>query len=99
MAQNEGRITRRDFLKAGVAAAPIVGLGLQASAALKSSIAAQDRPKNVLIFITDQQRAVQHFPDGWEEQNLRGLTRLKKHGLSFERAFTNACKCSPAAPP
>lgn len=55
MAQNERRITRRDFLKTGIAAVPIAGLGLQASAALKSSIAGQGRPKNVLIFITDQQ--------------------------------------------
>ena len=96
MAQNERRITRRDFLKTGIAAVPIAGLGLQASAALKSSIAGQGRPKNVLIFITDQQRAVQHFPDGWEEENLLNLTRLKKNGLSFQRAFTNACMCSPA---
>lgn len=96
MARNERRITRRDFLKTGITAVPMVGFGLQASVALRSSTAGQDRPKNVLIFITDQQRAVQHFPNGWEEENLRGLTRLKKHGLSFERAFTNACMCSPA---
>src|ERR1044072_4453466 len=24
------------------------------------------------------------------------MRRLRKHGLSFERAFTNACMCSPA---
>ncbi len=53
-------------------------------------------PKNVVLFITDQERAIQHFPDGWEEQNLPGMTRLKANGLSFERAFTNACMCSPA---
>ena len=96
MARNERRITRRDFLRTGITAVPMVGFGLQASAALRSSTAGQDRPKNVLLFITDQQRAVQHFPDGWEEQNLLNLTRLKKNGLSFEKAFTNACMCSPA---
>src|SRR4051794_26834968 len=48
---------------------------------------------NVLVFITDQQRAIMHFPKNWEKQNLPGLHRLKQHGLSFERAFCNSCMC------
>ena len=51
---------------------------------------------NVLLFITDQQRAIQHFPVGWSERNLPGLRRLKNHGLTFERAFCNSCMCSPS---
>lgn len=51
---------------------------------------------NVVLFITDQDRAVQHFPPGWERENLPGLTRLKRNGIEFERAFTNSCMCSPA---
>jgi choline-sulfatase len=51
---------------------------------------------NVLVFLTDQQRAIQHFPRGWAQRNLPGLTRLARHGLTFENAFTNACMCSPA---
>ena len=27
---------------------------------------------------------------------MPGMRRLRQHGLSFERAFTNACMCSPA---
>jgi hypothetical protein len=50
----------------------------------------------VVLFLTDQERAVQHFPPGWVEANLPGFTRLKKNGLSFTRAFTNACMCTPA---
>jgi arylsulfatase A-like enzyme len=46
--------------------------------------------------MTDQERAVQHWPDGWAERNLPGLTRLRQHGLTFTRAFTNTCQCSPA---
>ena len=53
-------------------------------------------PRNVLILCTDQDRAVQHFPPGWAERNLRGLMRLQRHGLTFENAFTNSCMCSPA---
>ncbi|HEU4884394.1 MAG TPA: sulfatase-like hydrolase/transferase, partial [Longimicrobium sp.] len=51
---------------------------------------------NVVMFITDQDRAIQHFPKGWAEENLPGATRLARHGVSFERAFTNSCMCSPA---
>jgi len=51
---------------------------------------------NVLVFLTDQQRAVQHFPPGWTKRNMPGLHRLQQHGLTFENAFTNACMCSPA---
>jgi arylsulfatase A-like enzyme len=51
---------------------------------------------NVILFITDQNRAIQHFPSGWSKKNLPGMTRLQRHGLEFENAFTNACMCSPA---
>ncbi len=51
---------------------------------------------NVILLLTDQQRATQHFPANWEKKRLRNLTRLKRHGLSFERAFCNACMCSPS---
>jgi arylsulfatase A-like enzyme len=51
---------------------------------------------NVLLFITDQDRAIQHFPSGWSQANLPGVTRLQANGLTFNNAFTNACMCSPA---
>ena len=51
---------------------------------------------NVLVFLTDQQRAIQHFPPGWSRRHMPGLTRLQKHGMTFDNAFTNACMCSPA---
>lgn len=51
---------------------------------------------NVVMFITDQDRAIQHFPPGWAERNLPGLRRLQRHGVTFNNAFTNSCMCSPA---
>jgi choline-sulfatase len=51
---------------------------------------------NVVMFITDQDRAIQHFPPHWAERNLHGATRLARHGVSFKNAFTNSCMCSPA---
>jgi arylsulfatase A-like enzyme len=85
-------MTRRKLLKYMAASGAVLkaGIGLEASAS-KPAL-----PKNVILFLTDQERAIQHFPPDWESQNLPGLTRLKQHGVSFENAFTNACMCSPA---
>jgi arylsulfatase A-like enzyme len=54
------------------------------------------QPQNILIIITDQERAVQHFPPGWEEEHLPNMTLLKQNGLSFKNAVCNACMCSPS---
>ena len=37
-----------------------------------------------------------HFPAGWEAANMPATTALKRHGLTFDRAFTSSCMCSPA---
>jgi choline-sulfatase len=93
-------ITRGDLLKAAGVAAPGLLLGGRAAgAAAQARRASQARTvagMNVLVFLTDQQRAIQHFPPGWAKRNMPGLTRLQRHGLTFENAFTNACMCSPA---
>jgi arylsulfatase A-like enzyme len=52
--------------------------------------------KNLLIILTDQERAPMWFPEGWEEMNLPNTARLKENGLSFQRAYTAAAMCSPA---
>jgi arylsulfatase A-like enzyme len=85
-------MTRRELLKHAAVAAPLLRAGI----ASKGKTAQGLPITNVIVFLTDQERAIQHFPDGWEGQNLPGLTRLKQNGLSFESAFTNACMCSPA---
>ncbi len=93
---HKNRITRREMLKVSALAIPaaaIEGCGTSVELAAQSS---GTPPKNVIIFITDQERATQHFPSGWEARNLPGLTRLKNNGLTFDRAYTNACMCSPA---
>ncbi len=98
------RITRGDLLKGAAGTGAGLLLGAQGAAA-----AARPRPKphrrsharrvagmNVLLFLTDQQRAIQHFPPGWAKRHMPGLTALQRHGMTFENAFTNACMCSPA---
>lgn len=88
-------ITRRSLLATAAATPPAVALASGVNDP-GYGVAPAVAGKNILIFINDQQRATQHFPKGWEEENLPGLTRLKQNGLSFENAFTNACMCSPS---
>ena len=51
---------------------------------------------DIILIITDQERATQNFPIGWEKENLHSLTFLKQNGFSFDRAFCNSCMCSPS---
>jgi choline-sulfatase len=103
-ADTDRGITRGELLKAAAVATPAFLLARHGVAP-----AARTRPRtqsapgasgiagmNVLLFLTDQQRAVQHFPPGWTKRNMPGMTRLLKHGMLFDNAFTNACMCSPA---
>jgi arylsulfatase A-like enzyme len=95
------RMTREQLLKRAALAAPglLLARGGTGAEAWPRPGAARDRSvagMNVVMFMTDQQRAVQHFPPGWTKRNLPGLTRLKRHGMTFQNAFTNACMCSPA---
>ncbi len=51
---------------------------------------------NIILLITDQERFPMHWPAGWVQAHLPSQGRLKKHGLSFERAYTSASMCSPS---
>lgn len=92
-------LTRKELIGtgAGAAAAALLAQGgveraLGATKGKRREVAGM----NVILFLTDQERALQHFPPNWLRQNLPGMRRLQRHGLSFEHAFTNACMCSPA---
>ncbi len=93
-------ITRADLLKRAAAAGTGIILGGPAASAGARSRGRAPAKRvagmNILLFLTDQQRSLQHFPRGWAKRNLPGLTRLTNRGLTFENAFTNACMCSPA---
>ena len=54
------------------------------------------RRPNFMIVITDQQSGRPYWPEGWEEENLPAMRWLRNHGMSFHRAYTNSCTCSPA---
>jgi arylsulfatase A-like enzyme len=56
------------------------------------------RPPNLLLLITDQQRAPMHWPTapGWLEALAPTDAELRRSGVSFERAFVATCMCSPS---
>ncbi len=54
------------------------------------------RKPNFMIVITDQQSGHPYWPEGWEDANLPAMRRLKENGITFNRAYTNSCTCSPA---
>jgi arylsulfatase A-like enzyme len=89
-----GGIPRRDFLK--LSAAAVLGsqfLGLVTQEAHASQLPGK---MNLLLILSDQERAVRWFPAGWESQNLPTMTRLKNNGLTFSDAFTATSMCSPS---
>jgi arylsulfatase A-like enzyme len=51
---------------------------------------------NLVLIITDQERAPMHWPEGFAEANLPSRQRLLDHGISFENATCNTCMCSPS---
>jgi choline-sulfatase len=93
-------LTRKQLLGSGATAASALllaqGAGVEQALAAAKGKRRDVAGMNVVLFLTDQERGIQHFPPNWLRQNLPGMRRLRRHGLSFERAFTNACMCSPA---
>lgn len=52
---------------------------------------------DIILIVTDEQTTpTENYPPGWEEENLKSLTFLKKNGFSFNKAFCNTCMCSPS---
>ncbi len=94
----QARLTRRTVMKSAALAPAVAaarGLARSGQAAAQTDDAPL-RGMNVVLFMTDQQRATMHFPEGWEDEHLPGLRRLKQNGMSFEQATCNTCMCSPS---
>ncbi len=99
-------ITRREFLKrglavtAGVAAGGIgtvYGANFPGDAKTSSLLETRIRDRsNILLIITDQQRQAQHWPTGWIEEHMPTMARLQQHGVTFTNNFTAATACAPS---
>jgi arylsulfatase A-like enzyme len=85
--------SRRNFLKMlGLGAAAPLAIG-SLGTAFAANVASR---KNIILILTDQQRDIQWFPEGWEQENLPAMTFLKQHGISFTQAVNNTCACTPS---
>jgi arylsulfatase A-like enzyme len=51
---------------------------------------------NLVLIVTDQERAPMHWPEGFAEERLASRSRLLRHGVSFESAVCNTAMCSPS---
>ncbi len=51
---------------------------------------------NLLLIVTDQERAPMHVPPGFVQSRLRTRERLLRNGVSFDSAVCNAAMCSPS---
>jgi hypothetical protein len=53
---------------------------------------------NLILLITDQQRAPQHWPEdpAWLDALMPNDAELRRTGMSFNRAFTASAMCSPS---
>lgn len=56
------------------------------------------KPPNILLLVTDQQRAPRHWPDdpGWLRELTPNDHELARTGLTFNNAFCNTAMCSPS---
>ena len=56
-----------------------------------------DKP-NLILLVTDQQRAPQHWPtdQAWLDELMPNDAELRRTGISFNRAFTATAMCSPS---
>ena len=57
-----------------------------------------ERPPNLLLLITDQQRQPQHWPQdpAWLAELTPNDAELQRTGVTFTRAFTATAMCSPS---
>jgi arylsulfatase A-like enzyme len=56
------------------------------------------KPPNLLLLITDQQRAPRHWPEdpGWLRDLMPNDAEIRRTGLSFRNAFCSSAMCSPS---
>ncbi len=88
-------VSRRGFLKTvGGAAAFAASYGFVTVPMGRAQAAGGKR--NLILFLTDQERAIQWFPPNWAEVNLPNFTALKNNGVLFDHCYTNTAMCSPA---
>jgi arylsulfatase A-like enzyme len=95
--------SRREFLKssataagaaASIAASPTMATASQAAAAATPQ--AGSKKPNIVIIMTDQQRADHSAREGFALDTTPHLDRMAREGVWFNRAYTSMPACVPA---
>lgn len=51
---------------------------------------------NIILIVTDQQRAPRGFPEGWAARNLPWQEHLRVTGITYRRMYINTSPCWPS---
>ncbi len=98
---------RRDFVKstaASIGAATLAGGVMPRSASAQATtldststpVGQLPSKPNIVLLITDQQRAEQHFPENWSQEYTPAMLQLQLNGLTFNKAYCPSAMCSPS---
>jgi choline-sulfatase len=89
--------TRREFLQAvGSLAGKAPSTPSSRAKRSAKTIGKLPAQPNIVVLMTDQERYHVHWPSGWVDSNLQAYARLRRHGLTFHRAYTSASECAPS---
>lgn len=93
--KSSGGLDRRGFLKTvGGAAAFAASYGFVEVPSARGQ--AGPTRRNLILILTDQERAIQWFPSEWAETNLPNYMALRNSGVLFDRCCANAAMCTPS---
>ena len=51
------------------------------------------RKPNIMVIMTDQQRAIRDFPPAWVDENLKSLNALRATGMEYTNSYVNTAPC------
>ncbi|MES2345382.1 MAG: sulfatase-like hydrolase/transferase [Chlamydiota bacterium] len=71
-------------------------LSLLTGCSTSTSKTESKKKPNIIVILTDQERYPMHWPEEWAEKHLVSSERLKKHGMTFHKAYTAASECTPS---
>ncbi len=52
-----------------------------------------NKKPNIILIMTDQQRAIRDFPEEWVDQYLPSLKRLQRNGMTYRNNYINTAPC------
>ncbi len=89
-------VNRRDFIKLSGSAVALLAEGTLSRNVLAVRRRRKQKPKNILLIITDQQHIDTIAAGGCRHVRTPALDQLKTHSISFTQSYSANPVCSPA---